>query len=263
MAARKEEAASSIRIWARRAETRLELREQPWCDSIHTDPAEAVADADLVVICSPVDKIVPLASTIAPHLKPGALVTDVGSVKGDLCRSAVGTLGGPDRFIGSHPMAGSEKTGWRVASADLFRNRTCFVTPLPGTPEPLIDRLTAFWDKLGARVTTCSPDEHDEIVAAVSHLPHLASAALAALLHPKPPAWRGFCGNGLRDTTRIAAGDPDLWVAILESNREEVLRALRSYQDLLEEFHAALANKDPHTLKSLLRRAKTFRDDLA
>jgi cyclohexadieny/prephenate dehydrogenase len=159
-------------------------------------------------------------------------------------------------------MAGSEKTGWTAAKAELFQDRTCFLTPLPEAAPESLDLLARFWSALGARVTTTTPDRHDEIVAAVSHLPHLLAAALGVTLSEGPADWRPFAGNGLRDSTRIAAGDPDLWLAILQANREEVLRALRRHQDTLQSLHALLANGDWPTLHANLKRAKLWRDGL-
>ena len=251
-----------ISIWARRPETRLEIESQPWCHSTHVLASEAVADADLVVLCAPVDVIPRLAGEISPALKANALVTDVGSVKGDLCRLASHALAGRAAFIGSHPMAGSELTGWRAASAELFTDRPCFITPLPDADPLLTDRLARFWSGLGANVTTTTPDLHDEIVAQISHLPHLASATLAATLGRHKPGWGTLSGNGLRDTTRIAAGDPELWRAIIESNQPEILAALRRFQATLDELHSAIANRDAFALTNLLRDAKRFRDSL-
>lgn len=264
MAARARGAASTIRIWARRPETRLEVHGQPWCDSVHPTPAEAVADADLVVLCTPVDQIARLVAEIAPALKPGALVTDVGSVKASVCREAAAALGadGRRRFIGSHPMAGSEKTGWEAGSATLFEKRTCFVTPFPEADPADVDRVASFWHALGAKLASATPDAHDEIVASISHLPHVAAAALCATLGAAEADWRPYAGNGLRDTTRIASGDPGMWLAILDSNRDEVLRALRRYEDTLHQIHTALANRDWVALRGTLARAKSYRDGL-
>ncbi|MFZ9683225.1 MAG: prephenate dehydrogenase, partial [Cephaloticoccus sp.] len=132
-AARERGFAERIVVWARRPEVRLQLAELPWCDAAPATLAEAVAGASLVVIAAPVTQIVPLTEAISPHLPPDAIVTDVGSVKGDISRLGHGVLAGKARFVGSHPMAGSEKTGWEHGSAGLFERRTCFVTPLPET----------------------------------------------------------------------------------------------------------------------------------
>lgn len=249
-----------ITLWARRPEVRLRLREQPWCDAVADTPAAAVGGADLVVICAPVDRIVPLAQEIAPALAPGALVTDVGSVKAEICRHAGAALADRAAFVGSHPMAGSEKTGWEHARSDLFARRVVFVTPLPETPPAAAERIAAFWSALDAEVATVAPDTHDEIVAHISHLPQVLASALCASLARREPGWRNFAGGGLRDTTRIAASDPKLWRTILEQNRDEVLRALRAYQDELHGLERALANRDWFEVQAILERGRAYRD---
>jgi len=259
-AARARGLAQRIVVWTRRPESRLRLREQPWCDTVADTPEAAAAGASLVIIAAPVDKIVEFARLIAPHLPAGAIVTDVGSVKGEICRLGHDALGKHAHFVGSHPMAGSEKTGWDHASAELFKHRTCFVTPLPKTDDKAVETVVRFWHELGAEVTTLDPDAHDEIVAHISHLPQVLASTLCTFLAKKDPAWRNFAGGGLRDTTRIAASDPMLWRTILEQNRDEVLRALRQFQDELQAMQASLANRDWLDVVARLERGKAYRD---
>lgn len=253
-------AARPITLWARRPETRLQLKDQPWCDRVADTPADAVRGAGLVVICTPVDQILPLLRQIAPHLGAGALVTDVGSVKGAISRQGHTTLAPQAHFVGSHPMAGSEKTGWEHARADLFSRRTVFITPLPETDPAATARIAAFWTLLGADVATVEPDTHDEIVAHISHLPQVLASTLCAALHRRDPKWRNYSGGGLRDTTRIAGSDPKLWKTILEQNRDEVLRAVRHYQEELHGLERALANRDWFEVQAILERGKAYRD---
>jgi prephenate dehydrogenase len=249
-----------ITLWARRPEMRLQLKGQPWCDRVADTPADAVQGAALVVVCAPVDQIGPLVAQVAPHLAAGTLVTDVGSVKGEICRAATITLKGRAHFVGSHPMAGSEKTGWQHARADLFKGRTVFVTPLPETDVKAVERVAAFWTALGADVATVEPDAHDEIVAQISHLPQVLASTLCAALARRDVRWRNFAGGGLRDTTRIAGSDPKLWKTILEQNRDEVLRAVRGYQEELHGLERALANRDWFEVQAILERGKAYRD---
>jgi prephenate dehydrogenase len=258
-AARVRGAADRIVIWARRPETRLALASQPWCDATTDSPEAAACDAQLVVIAAPVDRIVPLAEQIAPHLAPGTIVTDVGSVKGEIARLGQAALGGRAHFVGSHPMAGSEKTGWENASPELFARRTCFVTPLASTDPGAVETVVRFWRDLGGEPVTLSPDAHDEIVAHISHLPQVLASSLCSLLAQRNPAWRNFAGGGLRDTTRIAASDPQLWRTILEQNRDEVLRALSAFADELHGFQAALANRDYAEVTARLERGRAYR----
>lgn len=251
--------AKRIVLWARRPETRAALRGQPWCDAAPDTPEEAVAGASLVVIASPVDQIAALAARIAPALPAAALITDVGSVKATVCRDATAALGKRAVFVGAHPMAGSEKTGWEHSRADLFQGRACFVTPLPETPAAALETVASFWRALGCRVTAVSPAEHDRIVAHISHLPQLAASALCAALAGRDPGWRDFAGGGLRDTTRIAGSDPELWRTILAQNRTEVLAALDLYLGELQGLRAALAEGDLAAVTEVLQRGRAYR----
>lgn len=260
-AARHFGAARQIAVWARKPEARLKLRQESWCDTVAETAAQAAEGADLVVICAPVDRIVPLAQEIAPALAPHALVTDVGSVKGDICRHAPAALAtGRGTFVGSHPMAGSEKTGWEHARPDLFVKRTVFVTPREDTAPQAAERVAAFWAALDAEVATVAPDVHDEIVAHISHLPQVLASTLCASLAKRTPGWRNFAGGGLRDTTRIAGSDPKLWRTILEQNRDEVLRAVRQYQDELHGLERALSNRDWFEVQAILERGRAYRE---
>jgi cyclohexadieny/prephenate dehydrogenase len=252
--------ARKIVIWSRRPETRLALAGQPWCTETTDTPEAASKGADLVVIAAPVDRIVPLVRQIAPFLKAGALVSDVGSVKGDIARLGHDALKERAHFVGAHPMAGSEKTGWEHATADLFEGRTCFITPVPATDPGALSKVVGFWKELGSEVVTVDPDKHDEIVAHISHLPQVLASSLCAFLGTRDPSWRNYAGGGLRDTTRIAGSDPKLWRTILEENRDEVLRALRHFQDDLQGFHAALANRDFVEVAARLERGRAYRD---
>lgn len=253
-------AAKRVVIWARRPETRLKLREQLWCNEVAESPEAAVRDASLVVVASPVDKIVPLIEQVAPALPAGAVVTDVGSVKAEITRHSAKALARHTHFVGSHPMAGSEKTGWEHSSPDLFERRTCFVTPLAHTDPAAVTTVVSFWRELGAEVVTVDPDQHDEIVAHISHLPQAIATSLCSFLAKKNPAWRNYAGGGLRDTTRIAASDAQIWRSIFEQNRDEVLRALQHFEDELHGFKSALANRDYVEIAARMERGKAYRD---
>lgn len=252
--------ARRITVWARRPEARLKLREQPWVHHVADTAEDAVREASLVVLAAPVDKIIELARLIAPHIPAGALVTDVGSVKAELCRACHVALAPRAQFIGAHPMAGSEKTGWENATDTLFQKRVCFITPLPGADEQSVATVVRFWHDLGAEVTTVTPDQHDEITAHISHVPQALATTLATFLAAKNPQWRNLSGNGLRDTTRIAASDATMWVEIFQQNRDEILRALSEFQDELNGFQSALANRDWPEIRTRLERGKAWRD---
>jgi len=249
-------------IWARREEVRREIVKQPWCDAAPESLAEAVREASFVVIAAPVTHIVPLVRELAPQLPARAIVTDVGSVKGEICRdahAALAKLAPHAHFVGSHPMAGSEKTGWEHAQAGLFEGRTCFVTPLTETAPNATDTVAAFWQALGAKVVRVAPTEHDEIVAHISHLPQALASTLCAALAREDADWHRYSGGGLRDTTRIAGSDPQLWRTIFEQNRDAVLRALDSFETELRSFRDALAAKDYDAITDTLARGQHYR----
>jgi prephenate dehydrogenase len=249
-----------VHAWSRRAVTRAQAIQADWCDAVFEQANEACAGSDLVVICTPVETIVPLLEQVAPSLAADALVTDVGSTKSLICREAQGT---EVNFIGSHPMAGSERTGMAYARADLFDAAACIITPLDNAIASEIARLQQLWEAIGMQVVTLTPEKHDEIVAHISHLPHLLASSLCSYLAGKNADWKHLSGGGLRDTTRVAAGDPILWKQILEQNREEVLRAIGGFETELHALKTALLDKNTPSLIARLERGKQFRDKLS
>ncbi|RMG37476.1 MAG: prephenate dehydrogenase/arogenate dehydrogenase family protein [Planctomycetota bacterium] len=212
--------------------------------------------AELGIVCTPVDRIVDDIRHLAECLDDGALITDVGSVKGAICHSLPAVMPRGVVFVGSHPLAGSERQGFEAASAELFSGRVSVVTPLPSTPRRAVDAVRRFWQRLGCTVVEMTPAEHDHIVARTSHLPHVAAAALTCLVDD---AFRDLAGGGFTDTTRIAAGDADLWLAILENNREEVVEAIRELESVLCEVRSALEFNDSDRLREILKLAEQRR----
>lgn len=227
-----------------------------------TNVKDVVARCSLIVICTPVDQIVEDVIRAAQHASVETVITDVGSVKEKICSELEGRLPESITFIGSHPLAGSEKSGFEAAEHDLFVGRTTVVTPLEesGSQESAIDLLTSFWEQLGSVVIQMNPADHDQALGFTSHLPHLVASALASSVSPDllPLAATGF-----QDTTRIAAGDPTLWAGILESNREQVLQAIDEFQLHLQQFRQAINECDTEMLIRLLSEAKTIRDAFA
>ncbi len=248
-----------VHSWSRRAETRLQAMQADWCDAVFDQACTACEASDLVVVCTPVETIIPLIEQVTPSLSPEALVTDVGSIKGLICREAQSL---EVNFIGSHPMAGSERTGMAHANHNLFDGAACFITPLDGDSNAEIAQLQQLWQAVGMRVVSTTPEKHDEIVAHISHLPHLLASSLCAHLARMDANWKSLAGGGLRDTTRVAAGDPTLWKQILEQNREEVLRAIDGFENELQALKGALLDKNTPELNSRLERGKQFRDSL-
>jgi len=234
-------------------------------DAGETELPAAARQADLLIVCTPVDRIAADVLEAARHCHPGALLTDVGSIKAAICRQLAGRLPEEVTFIGSHPLAGSEKNGFEHADAGLFDNRVCVVTPVAessavaGAPALHRSRLRGFWASLGMTVVETTPEKHDAILAVTSHVPHVAAAALATLLDDEN---RPFAATGFRDTTRIAGSDPALWTAILGANRKEVDKGLEELLSVLQQFRDALQQGDSAGLQNLLQAAKTERDRL-
>lgn len=249
-------------LWARRQEAVDALQQMPWCDRASTDLAEACRDAELIVLCAPVNRIITLAKEIAPFAKKNPVVTDVGSVKSDIVRQCESALAGKARFIGSHPMAGSEKTGMENAEGALFKDRSCFVTASPNSDPAALAQTIAFWQAVGSTVIEETPEKHDEIVAQISHLPHVLASSLSSFLARRCPAAASYCGNGLRDTTRVASGSPELWREILGQNRHQVLQAISDYQDCLQALSSAISTENDSELLQQLADGKQFRDQL-
>jgi prephenate dehydrogenase len=232
-------------------------------DSATTHLAAAVSNADLVIFCTPLAQMRELADVMAPSLKRGALVTDVGSVKGSVVKaleSVVAEAGG--HFIGSHPMAGAERVGPGAAKAELFENAVCVITPTGKSPGKLVQQLDEFWKDLGARTLRLTPALHDELVSRSSHLPHVVAAELANYVlspaHPKEQP--SLCATGFRDTTRIAGGSPEMWRDIALANRKNLARVLGVFIEDMQEFQRALESEDAKSIEEFFVNAKLRRD---
>ncbi len=247
-----------VAIWARRPEIVEEVRAREIADVVSTELDAVLADADTVVLCVPVGAMPALAREIVTRIPVRALVTDVGSVKASVVAELAPIFRERGRFIGSHPMAGSEKAGHAFASAELFDQRVCIVTPDADTaPDALVD-VTAFWESLGCSVRTLTPVQHDEVVALVSHLPHLLAATLVNTVAAQNPDAFDFHGPGFFDTTRVASGEPDLWAEILRTNSAAVRASAEAMIEKLREITTLLDREEP--MKEFLNQAKTLRD---
>ena len=258
LAARARDVAGQVVGVSRRDETLRVAQERGAIQEATTDLATAVADADLVVICTPVETIATLSAQ-AIDAAPTALVTDAGSTKLQIVETLARTLPEGARFVGSHPVAGSEQTGPAHGNADLFQGRPAVVTPTEATPESDVDETTDFWESLGARVFRRTAADHDAAMAAVSHLPHVLAAAL---VQATPNEFLPLSSTGLADTTRIAAGDPELWRQILATNRAGVLQALDRVEQQLDAFRAHLDHVSSSSLEDWLRTAQQLRATL-
>ena len=228
--------------------------------STTTNLQRGTADAELIVICTPVADIVPRALEIAEYCPDGAVLTDVGSTKAEIVAALDQHLAGSQvAFVGSHPLAGSEKSGPRNARHDLFVDRVVVVTKSRRTVEAACKQVATLWQSLGAKVLLQSPSEHDQAVASISHMPHLVASALAAAT---PDRDLPLAATGWLDTTRIAGADVELWRQILSDNRHNVLKSLERLEKVLSSFRKALDTDDQKKLLQLLEAGKRNRESV-
>lgn len=247
---------------ARRAETRQAALDLGVADKVFDTPAGALKGASIAVICTPVLSIPALVHECRDSFEPGTVVTDVGSTKAELMNRMAPIVAGMNvTFVGSHPMAGSEKSGIEVARADLYEGAVTVVTP-QGGDTPAVSVVTDLWEKVGSRVIRLSPEEHDRLVARTSHLPHLVASLLVTAAYSSDDKFKALCGPGFRDTTRIAAGSPGMWHDIVRSNRQQILEALRCYQSGLGELLAAIEGGDFDAVRGQLERGRRMRESL-
>jgi prephenate dehydrogenase len=262
LAARQRKLAGRVSIWARRPEAADEAFKVGAADEATGDLRRAVADADFVVLATPIGVMKSLADQIKSFIPPGCVVTDVGSVKYPVVTALSNVLTGKAHFVGSHPMAGSEQSGIEAARRELFEGAVCIVTPRDDTDKAALQTVHEFWKALGCNVRTLSPEAHDEIVARISHLPHVVAAALVSAVCHDGEQKLSFAGPGFKDTTRIASGPVEMWTEICMENRQEIGRALDQLMEELGKVRTALENADAIELRAMLKRAKHLRDEL-
>jgi prephenate dehydrogenase len=237
-------------------------------DRYVVDPLEAVRGADLVVLATPVDTYEQHLREWGHCLAPGAIVSDVGSVKGTLVERSEAAMPEGVHFVGAHPIAGKEKTGVAAGSDQLFKGARCILTPTQRTNPEALDRIWRLWEETGSTVLTMDPHLHDQILGAVSHLPHVAAFALmnalTELRDQQVPSLdlAGHSGGGLRDTTRIAASSPEMWRDIFLWNRDNVVSYIDRYMRALEELKQSIKAGDAAGIEKLLERAKGEREKL-
>jgi prephenate dehydrogenase len=233
-------------------------------DRVSTDVADGVRGADFVVVAAPVRVIEDLLHRAWDALAEDVVVTDVGSSKTAIVQTAVALARRrPRAFVGSHPMAGSEKSGYGVARPDLFRGALVVVTPTETSAPAAVKTVTAFWEDLGARVTALDPEAHDAAVAAISHLPHLVACALVDAVSRETPDALALAARGFKDTTRIAAGDPTMWQEIFLANRAPMLATLAAFRRALAELAQLVEDGDAPGLEAALARIKAAREHVA
>ncbi len=259
---RKHKLAGHIAGHARSADTRAIVEELGLVDSVHACAAEAVKDADLVVLCAPVGVLGEITQSISGHLKNGSIVTDVGSVKASIIRDVAPHIPDGVHFIPGHPIAGTEQSGPRSGFADLFENRWCILTPQSDDPTA-VEKLTAFWTALGSNVEVMDAEHHDLTLAITSHIPHLIAYNIVGTAADLETVTQSevikYSAGGFRDFTRIAASDPVMWRDVFLNNKDAVLEILGRFTEDLSALQRAIRWGDGKALFDLFERTREIR----
>jgi cyclohexadieny/prephenate dehydrogenase len=263
-AARAQGAVREIVATARSPATRQRVAELGLADQVVEDNGAAAAGADLIIACVPVGACGQVAEEIAPHLKRGAIVSDVGSVKAAVVRDMAPHLPAGVHFVPAHPVAGTEHSGPDAGFAELFVGRWCILTPPQGTEAAAVDRVAAFWRQLGAKVETmASPEHHDLVLAITSHLPHLIAYTIVGTADELAEVTRSevlkFSAGGFRDFTRIAASDPTMWRDVFLANKDAVLEMLGTFNEDLARLTRAIRRGDGEALFEHFKRTRAIR----
>lgn len=225
------------------------------------DPVKGIRGADLVIIATPVGLIPEIARKISGSLSKGCIMTDVGSTKGEVVRSLERVMPKDSHFIGSHPLAGSEKRGVKFAQENLLKGSVVIMTKTKRTKKAALDKLSEFWRSLGVgRVVITSPDEHDTVVAEISHLPHIAAVAIVNTASDKSLE---FASSGFKDTTRIAASDPGIWRDICVTNRRQIIKAIERYERNIVRLKNLIRNGSAAQLRKEFERSKARREKVS
>jgi prephenate dehydrogenase len=262
IAAKERRLAKRVYGLVRRKESIREAKRLGVVDVATMDAEEATSNADLVIIATPLGVMERMAAAIKPYLSPGCIVTDVGSSKQCVVGLMEKLFHPCVHFIGAHPIAGSERSGMRASRANLFEGAPCILTPTRKTNKKSLGKVRRLWRDLGSRVTLMSPGAHDRVVAAISHLPHVLAVTLVNCIAGMPGSTKKvlpFAGTGFKDSTRIAASHPEMWVDICLANRKEILRALESFEKQLRILKKALRSAKPPAVHKHLSRASTTR----
>jgi cyclohexadieny/prephenate dehydrogenase len=262
-AARVQGLADEIVTTARSEKTRARVKELGIVDRVVETNVEAAKDADLVILCIPVGACGEVTAEIGPHLKPGAVVSDVGSVKGAVVREMAPHIPAGVHFVPAHPVAGTEHSGPDSGFPELFINRWCILTPPEGTASEATEKLRAFWAALGAKVEIMTPDHHDLVLAITSHLPHLIAYTIVGTADELAQVTESevikFSAGGFRDFTRIAASDPTMWRDVFLNNKDAVLEVLGRFSEDLSALQRAIRWGDGDALFNLFTRTRAIR----
>ncbi|WEX10062.1 prephenate/arogenate dehydrogenase family protein [Chelativorans sp. AA-79] len=260
---RREGLAGTVAISTRHPETLARARALDLGDAYFSSAAEAVTDADLVIVSVPVGASGDVAAEIAGALKPGAIVSDVGSTKSSVIQQMAPKLPGTVHFIPGHPIAGTEHSGPDAGFAELFEGRWCILTPLPATDEEALERLTRFWERCGSRVDRMDPEHHDMVLAIVSHLPHIIAYNIVGTADDLETVTKSevikYSASGFRDFTRLAASDPTMWRDVCLHNKDAILEMLARFSEDLSALQRAIRWGDGEKLFELFARTRAVR----
>lgn len=263
LAIRQRGLATTIAGHARSATTRATALRIGLCDSVHDTPAEAVRDASMVVLCTPVGVFGPVLRQIAPALAEGAVVTDVGGAKASVAETVAPLIPAGCAYVPGHPIAGTEQSGPESGFAELFDGNWCILTPLPGTDRSALARVRALWEGVGSKVTEMSPEHHDQVLAVTSHLPHAIAYTMVRVADQLASVSDSeviqYSASGFRDFTRIAASAPEMWRDIFLANREAILEGLGHFNEELFALQKAIRWRDGEELERILRRGQEVR----
>jgi prephenate dehydrogenase len=254
--------AGKVSAYGRNMERLKAARSMGLIDECHERFEDGSADIDVAVIATPVGIIAEQARAIAPYLRRGAIITDVGSVKGPIVAELAARLPAGISFIGGHPIAGTENSGYEASLSGLFENRACILTPVPDADAGVLERIKGLWEAVGSRVVVMDVATHDKIIAAISHLPHMVAFSLVnALVEMKDFEQNilQYSAGGFRDFTRIAASDPVMWRDIALMNREHLLTTLDFFQRSLGELRDAIQAGNSSRLEELFRQSRDTR----
>jgi cyclohexadieny/prephenate dehydrogenase len=262
-ASRKKGLARHVAVTSRSEATRKRIAELGFADSLHEDIKGAVTGAELVIVCTPVGACGAAAEAMAPYLKPGAIVTDVGSVKQAVVRDMGPHIPEGVHFIPGHPIAGTEHSGPDAGFAELFEGRWCILTPLPGGDPAATAKLRLFWERAGSMIEEMDAEHHDKVLAITSHLPHLIAYTIVGTAVGLEESTKNevikFSASGFRDFTRIAASDPVMWRDIFLNNREAVLEMLQRFSEDITHLQRAIRWGEADTLEQMFTRTRAIR----
>ena len=262
LALKKRGLCGSVTGFGRNGSNLAKAKDRGVIDSFDLDPVGASADSDLVLFAMHAGSFPETAKRIAGSLRKGTIVTDVGSVKGSLVYEMENILSLNASFVGAHPIAGGEKSGIETADAELFEGRRCIITPTGKTDRAAMEKVVSLWHALGAEVVTMRPEEHDRVLGAVSHLPHILAYEMVNAAGEIDESFLSYSGTGFRDVTRIASSSPELWRDVCMLNRENLVHFIDVFIRRIEAVRAYMVSADADSLEEEFRRAKTLRDRL-